>query len=63
MITRMAERFGRMNTDIIVESRRELRKEARFYKKAEFVVITKSKDFVALERGCEVIRITLIRRK
>ena len=61
MQTRIKEHLGRMLTQIACTSGKEFRSEVRFYKKNDFKVITKSRNFVCLERNIETVEIILIK--
>lgn len=50
-----------MLTQIACNTSREFRSELKFYKRNGFTVITKSKDFVCLERDIETVEIILIK--
>lgn len=50
-----------MLTQIACSSGKEFRSEVRFYKKNDFKVITKSRNFVCLERDIETVEIILIK--
>lgn len=61
MQSRITEHLGRMLTDVTVSSRKEFKKEVRFYKKQGFQVVTRSKDFICLDRDFETVRIIVIK--
>lgn len=61
MQTRIKEHLGRMLTQIACSTSKEFRSEVRFYKKNDFKVITKSRNFVCLERDIETVEIILIK--
>lgn len=62
MQTRIKERLGRMETNIFVDNWREFQQEKKFYIKNDFKVITKSKDFICLERDIETVKILRLRK-